>query len=39
MYWQRAIDLGEPDGNHGSKTVYLPRSNLFDVLRVIQNPM
>lgn len=31
MYWQRAADLGQIDDDAGTKTVYLPRGNLFDV--------
>lgn len=31
MYWQRAADLGTLTGNAASKTVYLPKDNLFDV--------
>lgn len=31
MYWQRAADLGELREGQQTKTVYLPRSNLFDV--------
>lgn len=31
MYWQRAADLGEIEDDAGTKTVYLPKGNLFDV--------
>jgi hypothetical protein len=31
MYWQAAAMLGEVDGDADTKTVHLPRSNLFDV--------
>ncbi|MFD9699113.1 DUF4365 domain-containing protein [Lentzea sp. NPDC059081] len=31
MYWQHATLLGEIDDDANSKTVHLPRSNLFDV--------
>lgn len=31
MYWQQASHLGTLGDNAASKTVYLPRSNLFDV--------
>lgn len=31
MYWARAADLGTIDDGATTKTVYLPRGNLFDV--------
>ncbi|WP_107658545.1 DUF4365 domain-containing protein [Nocardia suismassiliense] len=31
MYWQHAKKLGEIEDGKASKTVHLPRSNLFDV--------
>ena len=34
MYWQRAADLGQLGEGSASKTVRLPRSNLFDVTAV-----
>lgn len=35
MYWARATDLGTiPDGQ-GSKTVHLPRSNVFNVEQLL----
>lgn len=41
MYWQTAALLGEIDGDADSKTVRLPRTNLFDVphLRQIMESM
>lgn len=35
MYWQRADNLGTIEDEHGSKTVHLPRSNLFDVPQLL----
>jgi hypothetical protein len=34
MYWQEALLLGEIDDDAKSKTVYLPRTNLFDVAQL-----
>jgi hypothetical protein len=31
MYWQSAADLGEIGDGQQTKTVYLPKSNLFDL--------
>ncbi|WP_216918048.1 DUF4365 domain-containing protein [Nocardia sp. NBC_01377] len=31
MYWEYAANLGGMDDDKGSKTVHLPRKNLFDV--------
>ncbi|WP_063048746.1 DUF4365 domain-containing protein [Nocardia arthritidis] len=31
MYWEHAANLGEIEDDKASKTVHLPRSNLFDV--------
>lgn len=31
MYWQHARELGDIEDGKSSKTVHLPRSNLFDV--------
>jgi Domain of unknown function (DUF4365) len=35
MYWQSALDLGSIKGGKASKTVHLPRSNLFDVPQLL----
>ncbi|RBQ14653.1 DUF4365 domain-containing protein [Spongiactinospora rosea] len=35
MYWEYAAKLGEIPEGQGSKTVHLPRSNLFDVERLL----
>lgn len=40
MYWERAANLGGIEDGKASKTVHLPRSNLFDVgglLRIMQS--
>ncbi len=34
MYWERAANLGEISDEAASKTVHLPRSNLFDVVQL-----
>jgi hypothetical protein len=34
MYWQRAADLEELGDDQATKSVYLPRSNLFDVVQL-----
>jgi hypothetical protein len=34
MYWQRAAELGELRPDAATKTVHLPRSNLFDVAQL-----
>lgn len=35
MYWQRAAALGTIEDDNASKTVHLPRSNLFDVPQLL----
>ncbi|WP_078900729.1 DUF4365 domain-containing protein [Streptomyces sp. SBT349] len=36
MYWQAASRLEPDDGVHETKTVYLPRANLFDGRRLLE---
>lgn len=34
LYWERATNLGDISDGAATKTVYLPRSNLFDVAQL-----
>lgn len=36
MYWQRATDLVEDVGNGKTKTVKLPRKNIFDATQLLE---